>query len=227
MTESPGTRPRPLRPVPLDSEPVGRGDATGRPEPDAAERALVERARAGDADAFRDLVERQQNAVFRLAMRILSCDRSRAEDICQEVFLRVFRGLPRFTCEVSFGAWVHTIALNICRSEIRSVRTLKRGAHRTLSLDAPIGDDDSRHIDPPSHFVDPGDRADQLDFGQQVRRAIAQLPDEFRDAVVLRDVQDLGYDEISAILGVPIGTVRSRIHRGRVQLQRLLEGFAG
>lgn len=183
------------------------------------------RARSGDHEAFRELVEQHQDRVFRLAMRVLHCDRAYAEDMCQEVFLRAFRGLPRFDGAVRFGTWLHTIALNACITEYRRVRALKRN-HRPLSIDAPIAGSEDLHIDPPSHEVDPADRADQREFAAAVRRMVHELPDEFRDAVLLRDMQDLSYEEIGAILGVPPGTVRSKIHRGRLLLQQKLRGFA-
>lgn len=194
--------------------------------PDPAERALLERVRGGDPDACRQLVEDHQRAIRRLAMRMLHCDRDTADDVCQEVFLRAFRGLPTFTGEVRVGIWLHTIATNACITEYRKRRTLKRGSHRTLSIDAPLCGNDDLHIDPASREVDPGDRAGHQEFALRVREAVAHLPDDFRDAVVLRDVQNLSYEEISAILGVPPGTVRSRIHRGRLLLQNLLRGFA-
>ena len=184
----------------------------------------MDRARKGDDDAFRELVELHHRQIYRLAMRVLNCDRNHAEDVCQEVFLRAFRGLPRFDGGVRFGAWLHTIAMNVCISEYRKRRALKRD-RRTLSIDAPIGGHDDLHIDPLSNEVDPGARADQREFANAVREAVAQLPEEFRHAVLLRDMQNLSYEEIAGILGVPPGTVRSRIHRGRLLLQEMLGGF--
>jgi RNA polymerase sigma-70 factor (ECF subfamily) len=199
------------------------------PVADAAERGLVDRARQGDQEAFRELVESHENPIFRLAMRVLHCDRSTAEDVCQDVFLRAYRGLARFEGEIRFGVWLHKIAMNACISEYRKRRTLKRGARRTISLDAPLqagrSDGDDLHIEPASREVDPGERANQIEFKARVREAVAQLPDEFRDAVVLRDVQDLSYEEIGEVLELPPGTVRSRIHRGRLLLQDILRGF--
>jgi len=144
--------------------------------------------------------------------------------MCQDVFLRAFRGLPRFDGAVRFGTWLHTIAMNVCISEYRKRRTLKRN-RRTLSIDAPLQGHDDLHIEPPSHEVDPGVRADHREFAETVRSAIHELPEDFRHAVLLRDMQGLSYEEIGDILGVPPGTVRSRIHRGRLILQDKLRGF--
>ena len=139
--------------------------------------------------------------------------------------MRVHRGLPRFDGGVRFPVWLHTIAMNTAITEYRSRRTMKRGKHRAFSIDAPVPGTDDLVVHPPSRETNPADRAGQKEFGAAVRAAIADLSEEFRDAVVLRDMQGLSYEEIAEVLRVPAGTVRSRIHRGRVQLQGLLKGF--
>ncbi len=195
--------------------------------PTPAEQELVRRARDGDNEAFRALVEENHGRIYRLAMRVLHCDRDTAEDVCQEVFMRAFRGLARFDGQVKFSTWVHTIAMNTSITEYRKRRALKRNKP-TYSLDAPVGgsaEDDGRTMDPASRERDPSERVDHQEFAAAVRRAVHELPDEFRDAVILRDLQGLSYEEIEAILGVAPGTVRSRIHRGRSMLQRKLQGF--
>lgn len=196
------------------------------PEPEAGDPVgeIVLRAQAGDPDAFRELVETFQTKVLRLMIRVLDCDRSFAEDLCQEVFLRVHRGLPGFDGVARFSTWLHTIAMNVAISEYRKRRALKR-RRRTLSLDAPFPGCDDRRPDPPGAEVDPGEGAHHSEFLTRVREAVRQLPDEFREAVLLRDMQGLSYEEIGGILGVPPGTVRSKIHRGRLQLQQMLRGF--
>ncbi|MCA8943893.1 MAG: sigma-70 family RNA polymerase sigma factor [Planctomycetes bacterium] len=194
--------------------------------PTPEEQELVRLAREGDREAFRVLVEQNQNRIFRLAMRVLHCERETAEDVCQEVFLRAYRALGRFDGKVKFSTWLHTIAMNTSITEYRRRRALKRNKP-TFSLDQPMpgADDDAPRNDPPSREVDPSDRVDQQEFAAAVRAAVEDLPDEFRDAVVLRDLQQLSYEEIGAILGVAQGTVRSRIHRGRLILQRKLRDF--
>jgi RNA polymerase sigma-70 factor (ECF subfamily) len=201
------------------------GASTEALGPDPQEQATVARARAGDPDACRELVERHQDRIFRLALRVLRCDRATAEDMCQEVFLRAFRALGRFDGAVKFGTWLHTITMNACISEFRKLRTLKRD-RATVSIDEPLRGTEDLRLEPPSKEVDPGARADQKEFAASVRMAVHELPEEFRHAVLLRDMQGLAYEEIGAILGVPPGTVRSRIHRGRLILQEKLRGFA-
>lgn len=194
--------------------------------PDAEERALVERARGGDRDAFRILLETHQDRVFRLALRVLRCDRSFAEDMVQEVFLRVFRGLPRFDGGVRFTTWLSTIAMNTCLTEYRKRKSLKRG-RPTYSIDRSREEDaGGAPIEPDGRELDPGERVQQQEFAGAVQQAVDELPDEFRHAVLLRDLEGLSYEEIASILEVPVGTVRSRIHRGRLILQDKLGDFA-
>lgn len=201
-----------------------RDDESVVREADEKARKLAIAAQGGDMDAFRILLETFQDKVFRVVTTVLRCDRAIGEDLCQEVFLRVYKGLPSFDGSARVGAWIHTIATNVAISEYRRRRSLKR-AGRTLSLDAPIGGTDDLYIDPSGREQDPGDRAHHRDFAARVRECVGKLPDDFREAVVLRDMDGLSYEEIADALGVPPGTVRSRIHRGRLLLQQMLEGY--
>ncbi len=183
------------------------------------------RAQRGDLDAFRTLLEMFQDRVMRVMSSVLHCDRATAEDLAQEVFLRVHKGLPGFDGQVRFAAWLHTIAMNVAISEYRRRRAQKRN-RRTFSIDVPVQGTDDLYLSPEGREVDPGERAHQQDFLAKVRACVQQLPDEFRAAVVLRDMESLSYEEIAMALDLPIGTVRSRIHRGRLLLQDMLRGFA-
>ena len=182
-------------------------------------------AQRGDLDAFRTLLEMFQDRVMRVMTSVLHCDRAMAEDLCQEVFLRVHKGLPSFDGQVRFAAWLHTISMNVAISEYRRRRAQKRD-RRTLSIDAPIAGTDDLFLQPVGREVEPGERAHQHDFLARVRECVRNLPDEFREAVVLRDMESLSYEEIAVALGLPPGTVRSRIHRGRLLLQEMLREFA-
>lgn len=221
----PGTAPDPARsprPLHVVREP--------QPTPTPAElesdptRALVVAAQGGDTEAFRRIVELFQERVFRVVIAVLHCDRAIGEDLCQEVFLRVWKGLAGFDGSARFCAWIHTIATNVAITEYRKRRAMKR-AQRTLSLDAPIGGTDDLYLDPAGRERDPRDGADQRDFLARVRECVREIPDEFRDAVILRDLEGLSYEEIATALGLPPGTVRSRIHRGRACLQQMLKGW--
>lgn len=200
------------------ARPAGNDD-----EIDLAREPML-RARQGDHEAFRELVEMFTDRVMRVMVSVLHCDRAMAEDLCQEVFLRVHKGLPEFDGEGRFVAWLHTISMNVAITEYRRRRTQKRGVP-TLSIDAPIAGTDDLYLTPSGREIDPGERAHQQEFLARVRGCVQQLPDEFRTAVVLRDMEGLSYEEIAEVLGVAPGTVRSRIHRGRLLLQTMLQEF--
>ena len=186
---------------------------------------VLRRAQAGDQDAFRWLMETHQNRVFGLVIRMLGCDRHTAADISQEVFLRAFRSLESFDGRSLFGTWLHKITMNLCISEFRRRKALKRD-RRTYSLDAPLPGQDEVGFDPASPEVGPEDRAYHKDVASAVRAAIERLPEEYRGCVLLRDMQGMSYEEIAEVLDLLPGTVRSRIHRGRLVLQKMLKEFS-
>lgn len=181
-------------------------------------------AQQGDEQAFRSLVEMFQSRVMRVVVAVLKCNRATAEDLSQEVFLRVYKGLPGFDGQVRFKTWLHTITMNVAVSEYRRRRARKR-AKSTLSLDEPVVGSDDLYFTPAGREGDPLDHADRAEFLARVRSCVQDLPDEYREAVVLRDMESLSYDEIAAALGLMPGTVRSRIHRGRQLLNQMLKEF--
>lgn len=182
------------------------------------------RAQRGDLDGFRALVEMFQDRVLRVMTSVLHCDRAMAEDLCQEVFLRVYKGLAAFDGQVWFATWLHTISMNVAISEYRRRRAQKRD-RTTLSIDAPIAGTDDLYLQPEGREVDPSERAHQQEFLARVRECVRNLPDDFRAPVVLRDMESMSYEDIAAVLDLPPGTVRSRIHRGRLLLQQMLQEF--
>ncbi len=169
------------------------------------DRDLVDRARAGDARAFEDLVRRHQQRVVRLA-RAFVPEPADAEDVAQEAFLRVYRGLARFRGASTFRTWLQQVVVNAARTHRRA----------TLTRRARFGADaDSASTDVPGpDRVEPA-----LIARDRVERALNTLPQDLREAVVLRDVEGLDYREIAELLGVPMGTVESRIFRGRQRLR--------
>jgi RNA polymerase sigma-70 factor (ECF subfamily) len=171
---------------------------------------LADRHRYGDETAFRELYDRFSPMVWNLCLR-LSGDPNRAQDLSQEVFLRVFKGLPRYRGGSTLKTWIYSIALNHCRGRL---------GRRSLELE---DWDDERWTRGP---IDParGPEEDLLarDGERRIAAALVALPVRFREAVVLRDLEGLSYEEIAAVLRVRTGTVRSRIARGRERLRRLL-----
>jgi RNA polymerase sigma-70 factor (ECF subfamily) len=193
---------------------------------DPLEDEWIRRAARGDQDAFTSLVDRHGSRVFSLALRIMRNDREAAADMTQEVFLRAFRGLGEFAGGSRFSTWLHRIAVNVCVTEQRKRRALKRTG-RTLSLDAPVfGDaEDGLRIEPVARDADPAASVSSRELDVRLRAAVDELPDDMRIIVTLRDLQDLSYEEIAETLDVPIGTVRSRLHRARATLRLRLEGL--
>lgn len=172
---------------------------------------LAERHRWGDEAAFDEVYREYGVMVYNLALR-LAGDPEEAADLTQEVFVRVFRHLGRFRGGSSLKTWVYRVALNHCRSR------LGRRPPSPGRLDD--GDAPGRLADPRRG---PEERALAGDAGRRVTAALAGLPAPFREAVVLRDLEGLSYREIAEVLRLRIGTVRSRIARGREQLRVLLE----
>jgi RNA polymerase sigma-70 factor (ECF subfamily) len=179
---------------------------------------LAQRHGAGDVRAFDEVYARHAEMVYNLALR-LSGDAEEAADLTQEVFLRVHRHLGSFAGRSALKTWIFRVALNHCRERLSRFRPLTQ----------PIGDEaDGLGGFQPQRLADPRrgpeDLAVAADLGRQVARGLARLPAAFREAVVLRDLQGLSYEEIATVLGVRVGTVRSRIARGREQLRHLLVG---
>jgi RNA polymerase sigma-70 factor (ECF subfamily) len=178
---------------------------------------LAQRHGRGDLGAFDEVYARYAAMVYNLALR-LSGDGDEAADLTQEIFLRVFRHLDSFSGRSALKTWIFRVALNHCRERLSRFRptTLPIGEE----TDGPGTAGAVRLADPRRG---PEEEAVAADVGRQVARALALLPGPFREAVVLRDLQGLAYQEIAAVLGVRVGTVRSRIARGREQLRGLLD----
>jgi RNA polymerase sigma-70 factor (ECF subfamily) len=183
------------------------------PAPDVEER-LVRRAREGDLDAFNALVETHQRAVYNLCLRMIGSPAA-ADDATQEAFLSAWRALHSFRGG-HFRAWLMRISANACRDELR-----RRGRRPSVSLDAtPPGA--SEPLDPPDPAPGPEALALRSERQAQVQEALAKLPEDQRLAVVLCDVQGYAYEEIALVMHCSLGTVKSRIARGREKLRVLL-----
>lgn len=183
------------------------------------DRALVDRARLGDEDAFGDLVRKYQHRIVNFA-RALVAETADAEDVAQEAFLRAFRALKQFRGQSSFKTWLYQIAVNTARTHAAR-RRAKREVQppelvRGRSGEREPAGDRWMSMASPEDVEANVIRRDQLD------RALASLPVELRETVVLRDVEGWDYREIAAALDIPIGTVESRIFRARQRLRERL-----
>jgi RNA polymerase sigma-70 factor, ECF subfamily len=175
-------------------------------EPDH-ERELVERCRRGEVGAFEELVDRYKNLVFAMIMRTFP-DRSQAEDLAQDVFLRIHRGLPYFRGEARLSTWIYRIVSNVC------VQDRGRGTS-AISLD-----DASARVSPPAA----ADRhAQDLELRDRLEKAIAQLPAQYRLLIAAHYLRGVQYEELAEAMNLPLGTVKTQLHRAKRQLRLLLE----
>ena len=176
----------------------------------AEEAARIAAAQAGDRPALDRLLRDHQDRIYAVCRRITGNDTD-ALDATQDALIAVVRGLPKFDGRARFSTWVYRIATNSCLDELR------RRRRRPL-----VGLPEGTPLDLPDNHVSA--MADQVGDRLDVRAALAELPEDFRAAVVLRDLCQLDYAEIAEVLAIPAGTVRSRIARGRAQLADHLSG---
>ncbi len=189
-----------------------------RPEWPGDERAVT-RFLAGDVSGFEMIVRQYSDMVFSLAARFVGPEE--ADDVVQETFLRAYRALDSFRGESSLKTWLYAIALNRVRARQGTLARL-RSFFVQLGRESSEGDGELYLTDPADSAPSPEDDALTAERRQRLRAAMKTLPEEFRTAVVLRDLEGLAYGEIAEALKVPVGTVRSRIARGRALLKEQL-----
>ena len=172
----------------------------------------LQAARQGDADAFEQLVLRYQDKVYHLALR--SCGSPQdAEEIAQEAFLSAWKGLPAFRGEAAFSTWLYRLTLNACSDHFRR----QKGQGAPLSLD-----DEQLRLDIPDQGRQPQELVEEKERQEMVQKALLSLSPEHRQVLLLRELQQLSYQEIAQALEMDPGTVKSRIHRARNQLREIL-----
>ena len=196
------------------------GLALGREtEEAAAEALLVEGLRAGEQEAYERLLAQYQQPVYSLVYRLLE-DSSEAGDVVQEIFLKVFRHIGSFRGQSSLKTWIYRIAVNEAHNHRR---WFSRHSRHEVGLEQPQPETGRSYR---SVIPDPGRSPYEMALGAEARsfveEALAKINPVFREAVILRDVEDLSYEEIAEVLNVSLGTVKSRILRGREALRREL-----
>lgn len=177
------------------------------------ERELVDRCRREEPGAFEELVDHFKNLVFALIARTVP-DRARAEDLAQDVFLRVHRGLPYFRGEARLSTWIYRIVINVCSQDRSEQRTRSAAMHMSL-------DDPGSRITTPSTL---DRRFSDLELRDRLEKAIQQLPSQYRILIAGHYLQGLQYEDLADAMKLPLGTVKTQLHRAKRQLRELLEG---
>jgi RNA polymerase sigma-70 factor, ECF subfamily len=181
---------------------------------------LVQRVQAGDRDAFRELVERYQRRIAALALGMLR-NREDALDVVQETFTKAYQNLDRFKGDSAFYTWIYRIAHNLC---IDHQRRAGKQAQVPLDSDEP-GHAAAEPIPDGPRPDQPFDRARDSEIARRVQEAIRELTPDHRAVILLRELEGLSYEELSQVLECPKGTVMSRLHYARRQLQARLRGL--
>ncbi len=187
----------------------------------ATDPELVARAAAGSEAAYRELLDRYQRPVFSLVYRMVR-DREEAEDLAQETFVRVFNNIGRYDSQWKFSSWIFKIANNL------AIDALRRRKLKTVSIDgAPdaltADETEASSIQLASEDPDPEERLEAAELGDEIEQAIGELRPEYRTAILLRHVEGRPYEEIAQIMEIPLGTVKTYIHRARGELREALE----
>ena len=173
---------------------------------------LIARCLDGDQTAWEQIVRQHWRKVFNLAYKFVG-RHDEAEDLTQDIFVKIFRALHTFDRRANFQTWLISISRNLCIDHYRSVRKERETIAREV---------DASSLAPASHERGPYAALEQRDLKALISRALQTLPASLREAVTLRDLQDFSYQEIAERLGLPEGTVKSRINRGRLELARQL-----
>ena len=181
-----------------------------------ADLALVQRVKQGDRSAFDLLVAKYQHKILNLIMRYVR-DPSEARDVAQEAFLKAYRAVPGFRGDSAFYTWLYRIAINTAKNHLVAAR------RRPMNIDFDPGESENfepfaalRDMDSPEHLA----LTDEI--GQTINKAVGDLPDELRTAILLREIEGMSYEEIAEAMDCPVGTVRSRIFRAREAIDKKL-----
>ncbi len=176
---------------------------------------LIARFQNGDEYAFEEIVHRYKDRLLNFVFRFLG-QIDEAEDIVQDTFLKVYKNRDAYENIARFSTWIYTIAGNLAKTELR-----KRKRRRVFSISRMGVDEKEYEI--PSTGKSPEENTEGNFNEKMIQAAIEKLPEKFRTVIILRDIQELSYDDISKIIGVPLGTIKSRVNRARLKLRELLK----
>jgi len=186
-----------------------------------SEKGIIERCKKGDREAFNELVRLHQRKVFNLCFRILG-NRHEAEDVAQDVFLTVYRAIKSFRGDSAFSTWVHRVAVNNCKNRLKYLRRRKYFHTESMEQSIDMGNGEFTREFKDEDGIYPEEAMKRAEVNNEIQDAINELDDDYRVVITLRDIQEYSYKEISDTLDLKEGTVKSRIHRARMELQRKL-----
>lgn len=190
------------------------------------EAAFVVRLQARNEAAFNELVVTYERRVFALVFRMLG-RREEAEDLAQEVFVQVFKAIDQFRGESKLSTWIYRIAVNLCKNRTKYLSRRHVGDQEDVDAMADRAPLSAAKGVSVGTINQPDELVEGMQLEAIVKRAISQIDPDFREVLILRDVEDMSYEEIAAVTGLANGTVKSRIHRARAQLRVLVEKAAG
>ncbi len=207
--------------ITFDEEELGKVALANENNSVSANDLFIERLQKGDAKAFDTLVNRYAPDIYSLLLRITE-DTEEASDLTQETFLRALKSIKKFRGDSELKTWLFRIAINQSKNKFRWWKRRKR--EKTVSIDAPIGESGTPMSETiKTHLANPEESTLQNERKKFLFEALKELPDIFREAVILCDIEGLTYEEIAAVLEINIGTVKSRIARGREELRKKLK----
>lgn len=181
------------------------------------ERLLIERAKSGDVESFETLIRNHQSYAYNIAYRMIGNEED-AKDAAQEALIKVFKNISAFKGDSAFSTWLYRIVMNTCKDLLR-----KRKPNE-ISMDKGYETDEGEvHLEIEDNTNDPVSKYEQKEVRVTIKSALDELPENYKSVVILREIQGMSYDEISEIEDIPVGTVRSRINRGRKILREILK----
>jgi len=194
---------------------------TAKAQEVALDRMLVDRFKNGDESAFNEMVARHRDRIYGMVHQLLR-NHQDAEEVTQDAFIRAHRGLANFRGDAAFSTWLYQIATNLARN--RYWYWWRRKRDRSVSLDAPVGEDNDMTLADiiPAEVDSPDEVTVNEEFVNRISKGMDKLSASHREILVLRNVKNLSYEEIGSILGISVGTVKSRIARARESLRAKL-----
>lgn len=196
------------------------------PMPEGYEERLVERLKRRDEAAFNEVVRLYQGKIYRLLFRMIG-DKAEAEDLAQEVFVTVFKSIDGFRGDSKLSTWLYRVASNHCKNRIKYLGRRARGAKKEFDEIADREAVESATMTTSAQVHRPDEMASARQTETLIQTALAELPDDQRELVVMRDIENMTYEEIQGVTGLAEGTVKSRLHRARLALQRRVSELSG